>query len=214
MLARLAAAHQVERPAGDRARRHVLAEGGRTILAVERDREQQPAVVGLEHAPEGHREPALDVAPPALGHQVAELGFQLGIEPRRIEQLDAVAGLATAAHRLAQALVLLAVEAEAGARRRPPRRRCTGRASRSRRRPGASRRTRPSPRPASRARRRTRGTPPTLRRAGRPGRPDRATRARCRCARGTRRACRGTRTTPCRRAARSTTTSRSRSARR
>ena len=107
------------------------------VVRVERDREQQPAVVVLERAPERHREPALDVALAALGHQVAELLLELGLELRRIEHLDAVAGLAHPRHRLAQALVLLAVEAEPARRRRPPRRRCRGRASRSRRTPGS-----------------------------------------------------------------------------
>ena len=181
-------------------------------LRVERDREQQPAVVGLERAPERHREPALDVALAALGHQLAELALERGIELGRVEHLDAVAGLAHPRDRLAQALVLLAVETEPARRRPRPRHRCTGRACRSRRTPGASRRTRPSPPPTSRARRRTRGTPTRPRRAATPGRPGRARRARCRCAPGTRPRCRDSRTSPCRSAARSTTASRSRSA--
>ena len=66
-------------------------------FGVERDREQQSAVVGLERAAERHREPALDVALAALGHQVAELAARAsGSSFDGIEHLDAVAGLAHA----------------------------------------------------------------------------------------------------------------------
>src|SRR4029079_13456744 len=99
-------------PATDRTRGHVLAEAGGMVVAVERDRQEKPAVVGLERATERHREPALHIAATALGHQVAQLAAHAVVQLRRVEELDAVAGLLDASDRLAEALVRLALEAE------------------------------------------------------------------------------------------------------
>ena len=187
----LAAAHEIERVAGDVARRHVLAE---------RRRHGAPRRMRPRAAGRGHRgrtpgprviEKPRSTSPRRLSPMSSRSSrLQRGVDRGAVEELDVVAAAAHTVHAVAQALVRAALQRERTGCRRSPRHRCRDRScphcGRSAATPGRRRPLRRS----NRARARRRGTRATLDCVLRPVRSGPAIRDRCCRTPRTRRGCR------------------------